>query len=136
MFLSNEVYVVFFPPYFIFSKLIGSDNSGQVDTQLQICGSILQPNMSGKIKLSHGEAYLPHDKGSGAAPFNRYASNQSRHPAGYNRVVASKYVSRFLNLKPVVSGVPFHESSGQLDSKGTFFFWPHTILLEGSDGSL
>ncbi|KAL3500462.1 hypothetical protein ACH5RR_039555 [Cinchona calisaya] len=88
--------------------------SGQVDTHLQISGSILQPNMSGKIKLSHGEAYLPHDKGSGAAPVNRDASNQSRLPAGgYNRTVASKYFSRFLNLKPVASSVPFHEPSGK-----------------------
>lgn len=88
--------------------------SGQVDTQLQISGSILQPNMSGKIKLSHGEAYLPHDKGSGAASFNRDASRRSRLPAGgYNRAVASKYVSRFLNLKPVASSAPFHEPSGK-----------------------
>ncbi|XP_027180543.1 uncharacterized protein LOC113779220 [Coffea eugenioides] len=88
--------------------------SGQVDTQLQISGSILQPNMSGKIKLSHGEAYLPHDKGSGAASFNRDTSKQSRLPAGgYNRAVASKYMSRFLSLKPVASSAPFHEPSGK-----------------------
>ena len=94
--------------------MISPDNSGQVDTQLQISGSILQPNMSGKIKLSHGEAYLPHDKGSGAASFNRDTSKQSRLPAGgYNRAVASKYMSRFLSLKPVASSAPFHEPSGQ-----------------------
>ncbi|OAY72255.1 hypothetical protein ACMD2_22442, partial [Ananas comosus] len=28
-------------------------------------GSILQPNVSGMIQLSHGEAYVPHDKGNG-----------------------------------------------------------------------
>lgn len=88
--------------------------SGQVDTQLQITGSIMQPNISGKIKLSHGEAYLPHDKGGGAAPINRDASSQSALPSsGYNQVVASKYVSRFLNLKPAASSAPFNQPSGK-----------------------
>ncbi|KAE8735436.1 hypothetical protein F3Y22_tig00000340pilonHSYRG00391 [Hibiscus syriacus] len=78
--------------------------SGQVDTQLQITGSILQPNISGNIKLSHGEAYLPHDKGSGAAAFNRLASNQSRLlGAGVNKAVASRYVSRFFSSEPASS---------------------------------
>lgn len=75
----------------------------------------MQPNISGKIKLSHGEAYLPHDKGGGAAPINRDASNQSALPSsGYNQVVASKYVSRFLNLKPAASSAPFNQPSGKL----------------------
>ncbi|XP_060208186.1 protein TIC236, chloroplastic isoform X2 [Lycium barbarum] len=88
--------------------------SGQVDTQLQVSGSILQPNISGKMKLSHGEAYLPHDKGSGTAPFSRETSDQSRLPAGgYNRIVASKYVSRFLSLKPAASNIQFNQSSGK-----------------------
>ncbi|KHG11044.1 Phenylalanine--tRNA ligase beta subunit [Gossypium arboreum] len=78
--------------------------SGQVDTQLQITGSILQPNISGNIKLSHGEAYLPHDKGCGPAPFNRLTSNQSRLPgAGINQAVASRYVSRFFGSEPAFS---------------------------------
>lgn len=69
--------------------------SGQVDSQVQITGSILQPSISGMIKLSHGEAYLPHDKGNGAVA-NRLASNVSRFPrAGYNRMTASGHLSRF-----------------------------------------
>ncbi|EXC20797.1 hypothetical protein L484_007379 [Morus notabilis] len=77
--------------------------SAQVDSQMQITGSILQPNISGNIKLSHGEAYLPHDKGSGAAP-NRLVSNQSRLPSGsVNRAVASRYVSRFFSSQPAAS---------------------------------
>ncbi|KHG03609.1 Acetolactate synthase large subunit [Gossypium arboreum] len=77
---------------------------GQVDTQLQITGSILQPTISGNIKLSHGEAYLPHDKGSGAAPLNRLASNQSRLlGSGVNKAVASRYVSRFFGSEPASS---------------------------------
>ncbi|PIN14213.1 hypothetical protein CDL12_13167 [Handroanthus impetiginosus] len=90
--------------------------SGQVDTQLQITGSIMQPNISGKIKISQGEAYLPHDKGSGAAPFGRDTINEPNPPAGgYGRMVASKYVSRFLNLIPPSSRSPFHQSSGEHD---------------------
>ncbi|XP_059640510.1 protein TIC236, chloroplastic [Cornus florida] len=88
--------------------------SGQVDTQLQITGSILQPNISGKIKLSHGEAYLPHDKGSRAAPFIKMASDQSTLPSGgYNRVVASKYAPRFFSLKPAALSSPFRQPSGK-----------------------
>ncbi|KNA09855.1 hypothetical protein SOVF_149730 isoform B [Spinacia oleracea] len=85
--------------------------SGQVDTQLQITGSILQPSVSGKIKLSHGEAYLPHDKGSGAAPFNRLPSNQTSLPKDtYNRMVAARYVSRFFDSEPATSTSRFlHE---------------------------
>ena len=30
--------------------------SGQVDSQLQVTGSILRPDVSGMIRLSHGEA--------------------------------------------------------------------------------
>lgn len=74
----------------------------------------MQPNISGKIKLSRGEAYLPHDKGGGAAQINRDVSNQSNFPSGYNQVVASKYVSRFLNLKPAASSAPFNQLSGKM----------------------
>uniref|UniRef100_A0A6N2NHD1 Translocation and assembly module TamB C-terminal domain-containing protein n=1 Tax=Salix viminalis TaxID=40686 RepID=A0A6N2NHD1_SALVM len=82
--------------------------SGQVDTQMQITGSILQPNISGNIKLSHGEAYLPHDRGSGAAPFNMLSSNQSRLPAGdVNQTVASRYVSRFFSSEPAATNTKF-----------------------------
>ncbi|KAF8400748.1 hypothetical protein HHK36_014048 [Tetracentron sinense] len=86
--------------------------SGQVDTQMQITGSILQPIISGMIKLSHGEAYLPHDKGSGAAAVNRLTSNRSNLPSGgFNRVAASGPVSRF--LEPAASSAKFHQPSGK-----------------------
>lgn len=74
--------------------------SGQVDSQMQITGSILQPNISGNIQLSRGEAYLPHDKGSGAASFNKVVSDQfSLPPGSSNQVVASKYASSFFNSR-------------------------------------
>ncbi|KAL5716618.1 hypothetical protein ACHQM5_009756 [Ranunculus cassubicifolius] len=77
--------------------------SGQVDSQMQISGCIMQPNISGMIKLSRGEAYLPHDKGNGAAMIDRLASNRpsSLSASGYGRMTASGYVSRFFS--PAVS---------------------------------
>ncbi|KAI7745119.1 hypothetical protein M8C21_032015, partial [Ambrosia artemisiifolia] len=90
---------------------VRAKNIGQVDTELQVTGSILQPNISGNIKLSHGEAYLPHEKG---AAMNREASDTSSIPTGgYNQVVASKYVSRFLNLKPTILNTSFQQPSGK-----------------------
>lgn len=75
--------------------------SGQVDSQMQIKGSILQPNISGMIKLSHGEAYLPHDKGNGAVINRLSASRPSLPAAGYSRMTTSGHVSRFFgSLSP------------------------------------
>lgn len=86
-----------------------------MDTQLQISGSMLQPTISGNIKLSHGEAYLPHDKGGGAAPLNRLAPNQSRIPgAAINQAVASRYFARFLGAKPASTRMKFSKSAGNL----------------------
>ncbi|CAH8335842.1 unnamed protein product [Eruca vesicaria subsp. sativa] len=88
--------------------------SGQVDTQLQISGSMLQPTISGNIKLSHGEAYLPHDKGGGAAPLNRLAANQSRIPgASINQAVASRYFARFFGTEPASSRMKFSQTAGE-----------------------
>ncbi|KAI4316260.1 hypothetical protein L6164_024257 [Bauhinia variegata] len=90
--------------------------SGQVDSQMQITGSILQPNISGSIKLSQGEAYLPHDKGSGAAS-SRFPSNQSLLPAGgVSRAVASRYVSRFFSSGPAASRNEVSQSSAAVKS--------------------
>ncbi|KAK6927435.1 Translocation and assembly module TamB, partial [Dillenia turbinata] len=87
--------------------------SGQVDTQLQISGSILQPNITGKIKLSRGEAYLSHDKGNGATPFNRLTSNQPRLPVGsYSQALASRYVSRLFSSDIAASSTKFSQQSG------------------------
>ncbi|KAI4337379.1 hypothetical protein L6164_015804 [Bauhinia variegata] len=74
--------------------------SGQVDSLMQISGSLLQPNISGSIKLSHGEAYLPHEKGGGAAS-HRFPSIQSMLPAGgVSQAVTSRYVSQFFRSEP------------------------------------
>ncbi|XP_022682992.1 uncharacterized protein LOC101753840 isoform X2 [Setaria italica] len=70
--------------------------SGQVDSQLQVTGSILRPDVSGMIRLSHGEAYLPHDKGNGAAA-TRLASNKSSYlVSGFEQSTTSQDVSRIL----------------------------------------
>ncbi|CAN6442192.1 unnamed protein product [Victoria cruziana] len=69
--------------------------SGQVDSQIQVTGSILQPDVSGMIKLSHGEAYLPHDKGAGST-VNRLTANRSSLASSmYSRLASSGHVSRF-----------------------------------------
>jgi len=79
---------------------------------LQITGSILQPNISGNIKISQGEAYLPHDKG-GTPTSNSFPSNHSGLPtAGVSRVFASRYVSRFLNSESASSRTKSSQSSG------------------------
>lgn len=86
--------------------------SGQVDSQMQITGSILQPNVSGMIKLSHGEAYLPQDKGNGETA-NRLASSRSSLPTGgYNRMPTSGHVSRVFGLE-ASSHSKFPQPSGK-----------------------
>lgn len=98
---------------------------------MQISGSILQPNISGNIKLSHGEAYLPHDKG-GAAASNRFPSNQSMLPAGgISQAVASRYVSRFLRSKSAALWTRVSQSSGNITlhfHQFFFVFWGQKII--------
>ncbi|XP_020578997.1 uncharacterized protein LOC110023769 isoform X2 [Phalaenopsis equestris] len=69
--------------------------SGQVDSQIQIMGSILRPNISGVLKLSHGEAYLAHDKGNGEVADSLASKRTSFPAAGYSRATASGHISRF-----------------------------------------
>ncbi|CAL5206377.1 unnamed protein product [Lathyrus oleraceus] len=89
--------------------------SGQVDSQVQITGSILQPNISGNIKLSNGEAYLPHDRG-GAPASNRFPSNQSMLPSGgVSQVFASRYVSRFFSSESPSASANTSQSSGSVN---------------------
>ncbi|KAI3996165.1 hypothetical protein MKX01_022659 [Papaver californicum] len=88
--------------------------SCQVDSQMQVTGSILQPNICGMVKLSHGETYLPHDKGSGTAAINRLNSNQSNlSTRGQSRMTASGYVSRFFSLEPAASQAKSPPPSGE-----------------------
>uniref|UniRef100_A0A0E0BY59 Translocation and assembly module TamB C-terminal domain-containing protein n=1 Tax=Oryza meridionalis TaxID=40149 RepID=A0A0E0BY59_9ORYZ len=70
--------------------------SGQVDSQLQVTGSILRPDVSGMIRLSHGEAYLPHDKGNGAVATRLSSNKSSSVPAGFDQRTVSRDVSHFL----------------------------------------
>jgi hypothetical protein len=72
----------------------------------------LQPNISGNIKLSHGEAYLPHDRG-GAPASNRFPSNQSMLPSGgVSQVFASRYVSRFFSSESPSASAKTSQFSG------------------------
>ncbi|KAF8705806.1 hypothetical protein HU200_031014 [Digitaria exilis] len=82
--------------------------SGQIDSQLQVTGSILRPDVSGMIRLSHGEAYLPHDKGNGPVA-TRLASNKSSYLAsGFDQSTTSQDVSRILGS---LSASPEREQS-------------------------
>lgn len=102
---------------------------------------MLQPTISGNIKLSHGEAYLPHDKGGGAAPLNRLAANQSRIPgASINQAVASRYFARFFGTEPASSRMKFSQTTGNnlyasSTSKIIYFgvcrvkFWKSSLML-------
>ncbi|XP_027329428.1 uncharacterized protein LOC113845923 isoform X1 [Abrus precatorius] len=93
--------------------------SGQVDSQMQITGSILEPNISGNIKLSQGEAYLPHDRG-GASASNRFLTNQSVLPAGgVSQVFASRYVSRFFSSDYASKAKTSQSSSSGAVNKST-----------------
>lgn len=66
-----------------------------MDSQLQVSGSILQPIISGMVRLSRGEAYLPHDKGNGPLA-NRLASTKARYASrGYDQMMSSGNVSGF-----------------------------------------
>lgn len=90
---------------------------------MQVTGSILQPNISGNIKLSHGEAYLPHDKGSAVAPFNKLGSAESRLPSGVvSRMGASRYVSRFFSSETGVSETKYSQPSGNMLLFGVNFW--------------
>ncbi|KAG0473320.1 hypothetical protein HPP92_015177 [Vanilla planifolia] len=71
--------------------------SGQVDSHLQIMGSILQPNISGMFKLSHGEAYLPQDKGNGDALTDCHQKRSTFPAAAYSGATASGHISRFFD---------------------------------------
>lgn len=72
--------------------------SGQVDSQLQITGSVLQPIISGNVKLSNGEVYLPHDGGNGDS--QTIVSNQSAlSDGGDSQAFASRYISHFFSSR-------------------------------------
>ncbi|KAF3326963.1 TamB, inner membrane protein subunit of TAM complex [Carex littledalei] len=93
--------------------------SGQVDSQLQVSGSILQPIISGMVRLSHGEAYLPHDKGNGALA-NRLASTKARYaPPGYDQMMSSGNVSRFLRSLSTSSASQQSEVEKSKDQEST-----------------
>jgi hypothetical protein len=74
---------------------------------LQITGSILQPIISGNIKLSHGEVYLPQDGGNGDGP--AFASNQSALSAGSDsQAFSSRYTSTTKSSQSSTFGTTSH----------------------------
>lgn len=78
---------------------------------MQITGSILQPNISGNIKLSRGEVYLPHDRG-GSSP-NRFPSYQSALPGGgIDKSFASRYIPQYFGSESASPMTKISQSSG------------------------
>ncbi|KAL5144978.1 hypothetical protein HKD37_06G015148 [Glycine soja] len=88
--------------------------SGQVNSQVQITGSILQPNISGNIKLSQGEVYLPHDKGGAAS--NGFPSYPSAVPrGGIDKSYASRYISQYFGSESASLMAKNSQSSGSVN---------------------
>ena len=82
---------------------------------MQITGSIIQPNVTGNIQISHGVANLPHDRSASTG----FASNQTLLPTSVvNQVVPSRYVSQYFNSEHVPSTNKLSQSTG-----GTFIFF-------------
>ncbi|XP_020207319.1 uncharacterized protein LOC109792326 isoform X2 [Cajanus cajan] len=86
--------------------------SGQVNSQVQITSSVLQPNISGNIKLSHGEVYLPHNKGGASS--NRFPSYQSALP---DESFASRYISQYFGSESASLMTKISQSSGSGEVK-------------------
>nr|KYP34089.1 hypothetical protein KK1_044988 [Cajanus cajan] len=84
--------------------------SGQVNSQVQITSSVLQPNISGNIKLSHGEVYLPHNKGGASS--NRFPSYQSALP---DESFASRYISQYFGSESASLMTKISQSSGSVN---------------------
>ncbi|KAL2635099.1 hypothetical protein R1flu_006578 [Riccia fluitans] len=65
--------------------------SGQVNSQMRLMGTLLEPEVTGMIKLSHGEAYLSQEKSSSAP-----SSTISTSPpgGGYSWMAAASNVAR------------------------------------------
>ncbi|KAL3692761.1 hypothetical protein R1sor_006412 [Riccia sorocarpa] len=65
--------------------------SGQVNSQMRLMGTLAEPEVTGMIKLSHGEAYLSQEKSSSAAPS---AISNSPPGGGYRLMAAASNVAR------------------------------------------
>ncbi|CAI8599704.1 unnamed protein product [Vicia faba] len=89
--------------------------SGQVDSELRITGSILQPIVSGNVKLSRGEVYLPRDGSSGDS--QALASNQSALSAGGgdSQEFASRYISQYFGLRSASLTTKSSQSSSSVN---------------------
>ncbi|BBN05669.1 hypothetical protein MPTK1_3g15020 [Marchantia polymorpha subsp. ruderalis] len=65
--------------------------SGQVNSQVRLMGTLLEPEVTGMIKLSHGEAYLSQEKGNTAPPSTISSSPPG---GGYSWMAAASSVAR------------------------------------------
>lgn len=77
--------------------------SGQVDSNMRLMGSLLEPEVTGLVKLSHGEAYLSQEKGmekgpnsspSATTPDSSRANTYSRFTKANTLMAAPGNISR------------------------------------------
>lgn len=69
--------------------------SGQVDSNMRLMGSLLEPEVTGLVKLSHGEAYLSQEKSLEKVPSpspSTSSSNSSRD--SYSLMAAAGNIAR------------------------------------------
>ncbi|XP_057851125.2 protein SUBSTANDARD STARCH GRAIN 4, chloroplastic isoform X2 [Cryptomeria japonica] len=69
--------------------------SGQVDSQIEVTGSILEPDVSGMIKFSRGEAYLPQEKRTGAAIARLASNNKNLSTSSRSQMKAARNIVGF-----------------------------------------
>ncbi|KAG0581653.1 hypothetical protein KC19_4G269200 [Ceratodon purpureus] len=69
--------------------------SGQVDSNMRLMGSLLEPEVTGLVKLSHGEAYLSQEKGLEKVPSPSPSTSSSDSPRGsYSLMAAAGNIAR------------------------------------------
>ena len=77
--------------YLLFSRAC----SGQVDSNMRLMGSLLEPEVTGLVKLSHGEAYLSQEKGLEKVPSPSPSTSSSDSPRGsYSLMAAAGNIAR------------------------------------------
>ncbi|CAM6097615.1 unnamed protein product [Calypogeia fissa] len=90
--------------------------SGQVNSNIRIMGSLLEPEVTGMIKLSHGEAYLSQEKGSSPSTIS-----SSPPGGGYGWMTAASSAGRhdadIFPLPEQLGGKPPGSKEEQKDEK-------------------
>lgn len=69
--------------------------SGQVDSNMRLMGSLLEPEVTGLVKLSQGEAYLSQEKNLEKGPNPSPSTNSSDSPrSNYSLMAVAGNIAR------------------------------------------